>query len=282
MHRRALIAAAAILVVAAATTLSLVLLNHDAHVASHTTRLPSIGAEVFDVDISALVQRGPPVMTVVRFDRPAEFVPHHFAKEGFDAPQPISKWSERLAAPIVFNAGQFDDSLTHLGWLKANGKWIVEHRHPKFMGLLVSGPLDGGAWAGVIDLQQSNPDVINYYRHAIQSMMLVDDRSRPRVRQSEHAACRTVVAQDRIGRTLIMVTKGAVRLADLAHWLPDSGLNIVRAMNLDGGIEAQLAIDTPELQLVQYGQYGTGTTVFQAGPGEIRYPLPAVIEVRAQ
>jgi len=54
----------------------------------------------------------------------------------------------------------------------------------------------------------------------------------------------------------------------------------VRAMNLDGGIESQLAIHTPELELAVYGQYGTGTTVFGSGGGQIRYPLPAVVAVR--
>jgi hypothetical protein len=50
-------------------------------------------------------------------------------------------------------------------------------------------------------------------------------------------------------------------------------------MNLDGGIESQVAIRTPELELALYGQYGTGTTVFEGAPGQIRYPLPAVIAV---
>ena len=69
-------------------------------------------------------------------------------------------------------------------------------------------------------------------------------------------------------------------LADLARWLPKTSLGIVRAMNMDGGIESQLAIRTPELELALFGQYGTGTTVFDGGPGQIRYPLPAVIAMR--
>lgn len=243
-------------------------------------RLTSIDALVFHVDLSGITRRGPPGMLVVRLDGPVELVPHHFASAATGEPRPIGDWADALEAPILFNAGQFDENLEHLGWLKADGSWLVERRKKKWMGLLASGPVAGGPWAGVIDLEQANGDVVHEYRHVVQSMMLVDDEGRIRVRDSDKSACRTVVGQDEKGRILIMVTEGAVTLGDLARWLPKSGLGIVRAMNLDGGIEAQLAIRTPALQMELYGQYGTGATVFNGGPTEIRYPLPAVIEVR--
>jgi len=65
-------------------------------------------------------------------------------------------------------------------------------------------------------------------------MMLVDDHGRVRVRDTEKAACRTAIAQDRDGRMLVLVTEGAVTLADLARYLAKSDLHIARAMNLDG------------------------------------------------
>ncbi len=243
-------------------------------------RLRSVAADVFHLDASAITQRGPSRFVVVRLDGPVELVPHHFAAAKLDGPMTIGEWAEQTGAPILFNAGQFDDELNHLGWLKADGAWIAEHRKKKWKGLLVSGPLDGAPWAGVVDLEQSNPNIADQYRHVVQSMMLVDDKARVRVRDSDKTACRTVVAQDDEGRILIMVSEGAMTLGDLARWLPTTGLGIVRAMNLDGGIEAQLAVATPELTFEMYGQYGTGTTVFQAGPGQIEYPLPAVVAVR--
>lgn len=148
------------------------------------------------------------------------------------------------------------------------------------MALLVSGPVAGPPWAGIIDLEQSNPAMAEHYRHVVQSMMLVDEKERVRVRDTEKNACRVVVAQDRLGRLLILVSEGATTLGELARWLPSAGLDIVRAMNLDGGIEAQIAIDTPELKLALYGQFGTGSTVFDQGVTPVRYPLPAVIAVR--
>ena len=158
--------------------------------------------------------------------------------------------------------------------------WLSPQRKPGWMGLLVSGPLDGGAWGRIVDLEQADANVVRRYRHVLQSMMLVDDAKRIRVRNSERAACRTVVAEDRQGRLLVLATEGAVTLKSLAAWLPRSGLGVVRAMNLDGGIESQLAIDTPELRMALYGQYGTEAHVLEAHGPMVRYPLPVVVAVQ--
>ncbi|HSI06674.1 MAG: phosphodiester glycosidase family protein [Myxococcota bacterium] len=242
--------------------------------------IPSLGAEVFYLDAASIVKRGPPRMLVVRFAGPVDLVPHHFAKDAMQRAAPIEEWSERLQAPIVFNAGQFDEKLNHLGWLKADGAWLFSDRKSQWKGLLVSGPVEGGAFGGIIDLEHASPNITDAYLHVVQSMMLIDEESQVRVRDTDKTACRTVVAQDDKGRLLILVSEGAITLGDLARWLGESNLGIARAMNLDGGIEAQIAISTPELKLALYGQYGTGTNVFE-NVGPVRFPLPAVIAVRA-
>jgi hypothetical protein len=242
-------------------------------------RLNTLGAELLHLDAGKIVRRGPSAVWVLRLSGPVELVPHHFEAAGLVEPQPIEAWADHLGASVVFNAGQFDEKLDHLGWLKSDGVWINDRQHGAYKGLLVSGPLEGAAWSGVVDLEHTNPRIVERYRHVVQSMMLLDESGNIRVRDSDLTACRTVVAQDGEGRVLIMVTEGAMTLGDLARWLPSTGLGIVRAMNLDGGIESQLAVRTPELEFTVYGQYGTGTTVFPSGAGRIRYPLPAVVAV---
>ena len=244
-----------------------------------STRLESVGADVFFLNVPEIVRRGPPRIVVVRLDQAVNLVPYHFQNEKLPAPLTVEDWAQRLKAPVVFNAGQFDDKLQYLGWLKANGAWLNEQRKPAWMGLLVSGPTDDGVWGRIVDLEQSDAGVAQTYRNVVQSMMLVDEVARVRVRTTDLAACRTVVAEDRRGRLLIIATEGAITLHEMARWLPNSGLGVVRAMNLDGGIESQLAISTPELTLTLYGQYATESTVFEARQ-MVRYPLPAVIAVR--
>lgn len=245
-----------------------------------STHLTSIGADVFFLNVPELVRRGPPRLVVVRLEQPADLIPYHYARQNLPAPLTVEDWAQQLKAPVVFNAGQFDDRLQYLGWLKAKGAWVSELRKSAWMGLLVSGPNDGGVWGRVVDLEVADASIVQRYDNVVQSMMLVDDGERVRVRKSELAACRTVVAEDKQGRLLVIATEGAVTLYDLARWLPQSGLDVVRAMNLDGGIESQMAINTPELSLTLYGQYGTESTVFEAHGQMVRYPLPAVIAVR--
>ena len=243
-----------------------------------STALSQLGAEVLFFTVPEIVSRGPPRLVVVRFYSPVQLVPFHYASTGLGAPLPVAAWADRLGAQVVFNAGQFDQDRQHLGWLKGQDVWLSIRRKRDWMGLLVSGPLTPGPWAQVVDLQLSDPQVVDSYAHVLQSMMLVDDAAQVRVRRSARAACRTVIAQDAHGRLLVVATEGAVTLWQLAAWLPISGLEVVRAMNLDGGVESQLAIRTPELKLDLYGQYGVDPTL----PGRrwmTRAPLPAVVGV---
>ena len=245
-----------------------------------STRLTSLGADVFFLNVPEIVRRGPPRLVVVRFDHPVEFVPYHYTQRGLPAPEAVEDWAQHLNAPVVFNAGQFAENLQYLGWLKSDGVWVSQQRKPAWMGLLVSGPVDGGVWGRIVDLEQADVAVVDRYRNVVQSMMLVDEGARIRVRRSDLAACRTIVAEDKTGRLLVIASEGAITLYDMARWLPNSGLNIVRAMNLDGGVESQLAINTLELKLTLYGQYGTESTVLEARGQVVRYPLPAVVAIR--
>lgn len=248
------------------------------------THLASIDADVFFLNVPELMRRGPPRLVVIRLNAPMVLVPHHYAADELAGPIAVEEWARVLGAPIVFNAGQFDNKLQYLGWLKSRGNWLSQVRKSAWMGLLVSEPQGeihgSGPTTRVVDLEQAPADVAARYANVMQSMMLVDESARVRVRHTELAACRTVVAEDTLGRVLVLATEGAATLYDLANWLPRSGLDIVRAMNLDGGIESQLAIDTPELKLTLYGQYGTESSLFEAHAGMVRYPLPAVVAVQ--
>ncbi len=259
--------------------------SHLPHVVGEVTRLESLGAELLVLDAQSITRRGSNKVLVVRFDGPVEFAPYHFAEAELhlEGPQPIEDWAKTLGVSMVFNAGQFDEKLQHIGWLKRDGHFVREVFKPQWKGLLLSGPNSGRdqPWSRIADLELAPKEIEESYRHVVQSMMLIDDQGKLRVRESEKDACRTVVAEDRKGRPMVIITEGAVTLAEFGRWLGAQDLGIVRAMNLDGGIESQLFIHTEELQLSFYGQWGTGTTMLKGAPGRIRYPLPAVVAVRA-
>lgn len=262
--------------------MGLMMANHFAH---HTPgdgaiRLTSLPADVFYLDASKIARRGPGGVLVIRLDSPVEFIPHHFRSEGLEEPLTADGWAKHLGAPLVFNAGQYDEDMNHLGWLKSSGKWLTSHQKKQWMGLLLSGPVDNGVWARIGDLESLDASIVERYQHALQSMMLVDHTQKIRVRDTDRAACRSVLAEDTQGRLIFIQTQGAVTLADLARWLVKTELNIVRAMNLDGGIESQVALRTPEFQLSMYGHYGTQGSAIPGTQGIVRYPIPVIVEVR--
>lgn len=250
------------------------------------TRLrATIDADIFFEDITPWVRVGPKRLMVVRFLSPVLFVPH-VATRHDTSPMPIGAWADLLGAPVVLNAGQFDERHRYLGWLKGEGQWLSAARKPPWLGLLATGPQDAsdpGPFGAVFDLANQSAAqmeaLAERYENVVQSMMLVDEDAQVRIRRSQWAACRTVVAQDRAGRLLIVMTEGAVTLYDLAQWLTQSTLDIQRAINLDGGAESQLALRTPELTLTVYGQYGTESQVVGPKADSVHAPLPMVIAV---
>ena len=243
-------------------------------------RVQSIQADIFYLDAEDIVKQGPPGVLVIRLDEPVELVPHSYDRAGFDGPETVGTWVEKLGVPLVFNAGQYDENLRHLGWLKAQDQWLSKYRKEQWKGLLLSGPIGHEGWSRLADLEDVDAKIIERYEHVVQSMMLVDHDGKIRVRESDRVACRSAIAEDAQGRLIFLMTQGATTLADFARWIPQSGLNIVRAMNLDGGVEAQVALRTPEFNLSMYGTFGVGSTGFPTIQGLVQYPIPNVIAVR--
>lgn len=244
--------------------------------------LGSVPAQVQFYDLGSLVKVGPTRLIVVRFLGAVDLRPITHAQCGLKSPAPIGAWAERLQAPVVFNAGQFDADRRYLGWLKGQGTWLSRSRKPGWQGLLVTGAYRPTLPYGqILDLDtMSRGDAqaaADAYDNVVQSMMLLDEASQVRVRRTQRAACRTVVAEDADGKLLLMASEGAITLYDLAQWLGRSGLRIRRAMNLDGGVESQLAVRTPELNLTLYGKYGTESALVGPRTGGAAAPLPMVV-----
>jgi hypothetical protein len=116
-----------------------------------------------------------------------------------------------------------------------------------------------------------------HYAHAVQSMMLFDRRGEVRVRRSERTAPRTVVAMERSGKLIVMVTEGSYTLWDLADLLRNGGWGLVSAMALDGGREANLAVAAGAVRYASYQAESDGERdpYFRES-----VTLPAVVAVR--
>jgi len=223
-----------------------------------------------------------PSLFLVRVDPERyRFSTYHFSDEGLQAPIPIQDWRQRTGASIVFNAGLFREDYSYLGLLLKDGRSLGSRRHPQWQGLFVAEPVKPGLRkARVLDLSVDGFATENpVYREAAQSLMLLDRTGHTRVRHTGKRAHQMVVAEDDVGRILLIRTADAVALWDLADCLRTGIAALQLAMAMDGGSSAELVIGAD----LAGGQAGApGVRPWQPlveGSGVSHSLLPAVIGV---
>ncbi|WP_447978950.1 phosphodiester glycosidase family protein [Candidatus Nitrospira bockiana] len=223
-----------------------------------------------------------PPLVAVRVDPERyRFATYHYLDENLPAPLTLKEWQRRTGARLLFNAGLFRDDYSYMGLLYKDGRPLGSRRHPQWQGLFVAEPkVPGLRKARVVDLalEPFSADTMAY-REAAQSLMLLDGKGKPRVRQTGKRAHQTVVAEDRDGRIVLLKTTDAVTLWDLAVCLKAAFHNLHQAMVMDGGASSDLLIDGESMG----PQEGLALLEpFQSlidGRGMGHIPLPAVIGV---
>ncbi|KMY65665.1 hypothetical protein AAU61_21030 [Desulfocarbo indianensis] len=178
------------------------------------------------------------------------------------SPQPetgfsAEEWLHRSGALAVFNAGQYAPDHSYLGLLVVDGQ-AQGHVASKLDALFMAEPGDPALpQARVLDLRYSAFDLrTNPYRQIAQSHMLLDRFGQIRVRRSPLVANRTTVAEDDMGRVIVLVSEGGLTLWELATFLKDLNLGLRDVMSMDGAGESQLALRTNGFR---YRQVGTPT-----------------------
>jgi len=225
-------------------------------------------------------RRGSPEVAVLRFD-PARvsIAVHHYTARPEKRPLSIVEWMRATGATAAFNAGQYYPDYAYMGLLASGGRAIFPRPHPTFRAALVAEPVGGGAGAHVLDLApDSLGDVARAWREVAQSFMLFDRSGNVRVRNSDQEANRTVVAEDRAGRMLVLTTEGAYTLWEFARWLQDAPLDATHAMSMDGGLEAELCVRADRFAYASFGHWNPNSNSASADVGG-RVPLPAVVTV---
>jgi len=237
------------------------------------------GVEFTIVHGEPYCRRGPAAIAVLRLD-PAKvrLRVRHYTETRDKRPLDVVEWKRRTKSVAVFNAGQFYPDFRYMGLLASGGRWLSRKAHPGYQALLVADPHDGSGGARVLDLTShpSSPDSLPWNEVA-QSFMLFDTTGTLRVRRSERIANRTVVAEDTHGRLLVMVSEGAYTLADLAHVLQNTPLQLRHAMSMDGGREAELVVERKLFRYASFGKWEADDE-HPSAPAA-RVPLPTVITV---
>jgi uncharacterized protein YigE (DUF2233 family) len=231
------------------------------------------------MDGGAIARKGPRAITVVRIDPSLWRVDvfHHAASA--ERPADIEEWKKRTGAAVMLNAGQYYPNQVPMGLFIKDGKNLGTPLLKNWKGLLVAEPAGdpGARRADILDLQFDAYDPAAFpWRTAVQSFMLIDRTGARRVRRSDWHANRTILATDERARLLVIHTEGACTLWELAGWIHDSDLDVRHALSLDGGFEAQLAIQAGAFTYVSRGSWHVDDRGDHSIPG-VRMPLPAVI-----
>jgi hypothetical protein len=237
------------------------------------------GAEFATFRGDVWCKRGPGEVAAIRLD-PARVrlrVRHYtLMAEGY--PLNIVEWKRRTGALAVFNAGQYYEDFTYMGLLVCDGRVVSGTLHPGYKAALVAAPDSGGPGARVVDLTREPIDPRHPgWREVAQSFMLFDRTGTVRIRKSDRIANRTVVAEDRRGRLLVITSEGAYTLSDFAELLKATPLEIVQAMCMDGGYEAEMCVSVDKFRYASFGRWEKDADAAES-PGAMT-PLPTVVTV---
>lgn len=233
------------------------------------------GLEIAEVQTVPVEEEPSSLVQMIRLDPSHwQLSARHYKDEGLAHPPNLESWVQKTESPVVFNAGYYYEDFRHIGLLLRDGKNLGTRLHPKWKGLLVSGPKQKGHLPlNILDLLEQDFSTENPpYQVAVQSLMILKD-GKKRVARTERLASRTAVALDKHGRLIVFWTEGLFSLWRLADILDQSGLQISRALTLDGGREAQVAIEAEQTHIRRYGMSAIGAIGLIQGP----VPLPAVV-----
>ena len=177
------------------------------------------------------------------------------------APLPLRDWLREQEALIVLNGGFFTERYEATGLVIADGEHFGSS-YVEFGGMFVV-TAEGSVALRSLRRTPYRPD--EALQGAVQSfpMLITPGGQLGYPDEDGNQARRSVIAQDRQGRILLIATNlGHFTLHELATYLLASDLELDRALNLDGGTSTGLLLSEPE--------EGIGAFV----------PLPTVILIR--
>jgi len=178
-------------------------------------------------------------VTIVRFDL-------HKIKfsVGYQPQQPLllHEWMQQERALAMMNGGYFDQEDSATALVVSNGKSFGES-YAGFGGML-SDDTHGNVRLRSLRQQPYNPNKEQLAQATQSSPMLMVGGKRTQFSADASQTRRSVVAMDKQGRLLFIVSPGQVfSLDQLADQLASSDLSIDVALNLDGGSSTGLYVN---------------------------------------
>jgi hypothetical protein len=205
----------------------------------------------------------------------------------------IESWQEKTGALAMINAAQYmsDPHLYPCALVICDG----EQKGPKYnkysRGMLLAEPKDLEGKLKKADLLDFDYDSFDYkttlYTQGVQHWpILLGREGKIKVKETDWQANRTVVSKTKEDEILFMTTEGGYfTLYNFGRFLKDSnertdkGFNVHTAMNMDGGYEAEMIVNTPNLSYLTYGEFESQGILKNMTVFDVRLNIPGVIGV---
>lgn len=190
-----------------------------------------------------------------------------------------SAWADQGKLAAVINAGMF--STDH----KSNVGKLVDREHVNngdfnaYQSVLVFNPKKAGLpKAQLLDLDEKGAkEVAGQYGTVVQNLRLIKGQGESVWKPNGRSWSESAVAQDKQGRILFLFVREGYQMSDFNRLVLASGLEVVRAMHVEGGPEASLSL-RGKAPRDFFGSYETG--FFERDSNDAQWELPNVLGAR--
>jgi hypothetical protein len=181
------------------------------------------------------------------------------------APLNLTGWRDILPGAVAFiNANYFDPENHALGLVVADGV-AYGHAYQKFGGMLQ-------VQNGIVRVRSTTlePYIGEALDQAVQAfpMLITNGQAAFENTQGDRSTRRTVVGQDKEDRIVLITTSSlsGMRLVDLSRYLATTDMQLVNAVNLDGGGSSLLALALPDQPIYFIPSFDPVPTVLAVYP----------------
>ncbi|MFH1147319.1 MAG: phosphodiester glycosidase family protein [Pseudomonadota bacterium] len=195
----------------------------------------------------------------------------------------IEEWQKVTGASVIFNGSYFRENFEPCALVLSDGQSKGPKYNRYMKGMFVAEPKRADLpRAAILDLTRMTYIPKNSaWEQGLQSFpVLLDPQGHIRVDSSDLKASRTAICTTRDDCILVVHTEEAYfTLHALAAFLKKLQLNIETALNLDGGIAAELCVKTGNLAYSHYGYQISNYTSGNFGLKGIQSRIPMVVGV---
>jgi hypothetical protein len=192
------------------------------------------------------------------------------------------QWSKAHRLTAAINAGMFGtDYSTHIGYLRFRNH-VNNDNVNAYQSVAAFNPRrDGLPQFRIFDMDEpgvSMQGILQDYASAVQNLRLIKRPGQNQWTQQEKTWSEAALGEDESGRILFIFCRSPYSMHDLNNELLGLGIGLVSAQHLEGGPQAQLYINTGEMEFEMSGSHGTSFS--DNGGTSTAWPIPNVLGVR--